>query len=75
MHEVFDGAAFLVLYVNLKTVDASEARQHGLGIDLNLGIADVGRTPVDFFHHGVHVVAFSLSFIPVLQFQREVSVG
>ena len=72
--QVVDGAALLVLDIKFEAIDASETRNHGLCVHLYLGIGDVGRAPIDFFHHGIHVVFLVLTLSPLLQFQGEVAV-
>ena len=67
-------ATVLVLHVQLETVDASETWQHVLRVHLNLGICDVGGTTIDFLHDALVIVAFTLTLVPFLQFQREVTV-
>ena len=60
--------------MQFETIDTSESRQHILRVHLNLCIGNVCRSAVYLVHHALHVIALTLSLVPLLQFQREVTV-
>ena len=74
LEQVFHRATLLVLHIQFEAVDATEAGNHRLCVHLNLGVGDIRRALVDGLHHGLHVIVLSLALIPLLQFQREVTV-
>ena len=64
----------LVLHMQLKTIDTSEARQHILCVHLNLRIGNVGRPAVYLLHNALIIIALASTLVPFLQFQREVTI-
>ena len=72
--QFLDCPTFLVLNMQFETVGTTEAGNHGLRVYLNLSICDVGRSPVDFFHDALHIVAFATPFAPLFQLEGEITI-
>ena len=72
--QVVNRATMLVLDMQFETVDSTEARQHVLCVHLNLRIGNVCRSTVYLVHHALHIVTITFSLVPLLQFQRKVTI-